>query len=562
MEEKLNKVSGSNLLRIQIGELTKEALDAGLHGIPYQVYNVAQRNLRKSIVQKFITIENNLVKLMRGQERTYIFLNNLLKKFTDGQEGVSEKDEMELMLNTDGSLFFTDLSYSEKIGVAIHLLTEKVSYVKKTFLDVYYIHKTVEFEGYRIGWSVPQNIKNFFHNFVNKYIATNPSYATSEGYYLLKQISDEKNFDKAYYLYYNNLDLLFDFTFIKVNDGKEGTFFPVDLYCPFDSVENISENLYSPFHGGKVNFVSGMTTQRIYNISMTQRNVALDVNTVSYIRTMADGQLDKLPSDHIKYLIKNINIIKEASSFDYLPYIYENYVFSPDNEERILKTVKSVEHYFYPDDEGQCSRYYEIVKATFKNEELIEQTKREYYVGYALLLLICFINFKFSKMKTLQKLEKFCSYMDEMFFLFREPFVEIAFQFFELGNQYRFFKKIQINAKNILKDLKNMAWDVFHLWGLEARCSTEDKGADLLVPYFYCFDKGLLELKECFDLETLFVNKRTKERICFYHKHSYPIEIIEKYKTIEKEKVRREKFSYENVMTQIGYLENEINALW
>ncbi|MDE6058822.1 MAG: hypothetical protein K2G44_02155 [Clostridia bacterium] len=562
MKEKLNEVGVLNSIKIEIGRLVKKALDAGLHDIPYQVYNVAQCKLRKSISKKLIVIENDLVECMRYQEKTYTLLNNLLKKFTDGQGDASEKDVMELILNTDNSLFFLDISLNEKIGVALHSFVKKVSDAKKTFLDIYYIHKIVEFEGYRIGLSIPQNIQKYFLNVVDKYFVTNPSHATSESYYLLKQISDEKNFDKAYYLYYNNLDLLFDFTFIKVNDGKEGTFVPVDLYRPFESVENISENLYSPFHGGKVNFVSGMTTQRIYNISMTQRNIALDVNTVSYIRTMADGQLDKLQSDHIKYLIENINIIKEASSFDYLPYILENYVFSPENEERILKTVNSFEHYFYPNNEEQCSRYYEIVKATFKNEEMIEQTRREYYVGYALLVLICFINFKFSKMKTLQKLEEFCSYMNGMLFLFREPFVEVAFQFFELGNQYRFFKKIQINAKNILKDLKNMAWDVFHLWSLEARCSTEDKGADLLVPYFYCFDKGLLELKECFDLETLFVNKRTKERICFYHKHSYPMEIIEKYKTIEKERERREKFSYENIMIQIGCLENEINSLW
>lgn len=107
-----------------------------------------------------------------------------------------------------------------------------------------------------------------------------------------------------------------------------------------------------------------------------------------------------------------------------------------------------------------------------------------------------------------------------------------------------------------------MAWDVFHLWSLEFACSTEDMGADLFVPYFYCFDKGLLELKECFDLETLFVNKRTGERICFYHKHSYSIDIIEEYMTIDKEKSRRENFSHDNIKLQIEYLENEISSLW
>ena len=363
-------------------------------------------------------------------------------------------------------------------------------------------------------------------------------------------------------MFYTNLDLLLDLTFIKVNDGKEGTFVPVDLYLPFASVENISENLYSPFFGGKVNFVSGTITQRIKNISMTQRHVSLDVNTVSYIRTMADEGTDSLPSDHIKILINNIDVIKQASSFDYLPYILENIIFSPSNEERVLKTVNSVEHFLYPDNEEQCMQYYETVKSFFKESKVIEWIKNEYYTCYALLLSICYIHFKFNKMKPLQKLENFCLYMDKMLFLFREPFVEVALSFFVHKNQYRFFKKIQVNSKNILKDLKNMTWDIFHLWSLEFACSTEDMGADLFVPYFYCFDKGLLELKECFDLETLFVNKRTGERICFYHKHSYPIDIIEEYMTIDKEKTRRENFSHDNIKMQIGYLENEIRSLW
>ena len=107
-----------------------------------------------------------------------------------------------------------------------------------------------------------------------------------------------------------------------------------------------------------------------------------------------------------------------------------------------------------------------------------------------------------------------------------------------------------------------MAWDVFHLWTLERECSIIDEGVDLIVPYFYCFDKGLLELKECFDLDTIFISKFTGERICFYHKHSYPIELLDKYKTIEKEKTRLENFSKENILNQIEYFENEINLLW
>jgi len=562
MKKKSKEKISLSSLKLQIGNLIDEAINAGLHDVPYQVYTPFQNDVRKSIIQQFNIIEDKLIECMLWQEEVYLFLDKMLNKFASNRSAISEKDVAELFFNTDISLLNSNISINDKIVRALQLLTKKTSDAKRTLLDIFYIHNTVELEGYRIGWQVTQNVVEQLTTIINKYFTVNPSFAISEEYYLLKQISNERNFDNAFYLFYNNLDLLLELTFIKVNYGEEGTFIPVNLYQPFVSVENIEENLYSPFYGGKVNFVSGAITQRIKNRSMTQRNVSLDVNTVSYIRTMADGNIENLSSDHIKDLIKNIDVIKKVSSFDYFPYIFENYVFSPVNEERILKTVKSVEHYFYPNEERMQLRYYAMVKSFFSNKELINQIKKDYYIGYALLLTICYINFKFSKMKTIQKVENFCLYMDKVLFLFREPFVEIAYNFFEYGNQYRFFKKIQTNAKNILKDLKNMAWDVFHLWYLEASCSTEDEGADLFVPYFYCFDKGLLELKECFDLETLFVNKRTGERICFYHKHSYPIEIIEKYMNIEKEKIRRENFSYENIMTQIEYLEYEINSLW
>ena len=548
-------------LKLQISELINKAMSAGLHNIPYEVYNSVQNKLKNEIIKDFDDIENKLIECILWQEDVYLFLDGLSEKFTN-HNIISEKDVAELFLNTDPSLFNKSEALNEKITCAIQLLSQKVSETKKILLDIYYMHRTIELEGCIIGWQAPKNIADQIMQIIDKYFSLNLSYATSKEYYLLKKISNETNFDNAFNLYYNNLDLLLDVTFIKVNDGKSGTFTPIDLYQPFKSVDTIEENLYSPFFGGKVNFVSGTITQRVHNMSMTQRNVSLDVNTVTYIRTMANGRSDNSLSEHIKLLIKNIDIIKKASTFDYLPYILENYVFSPSSEEIVLKTVNSVEHFLYPDDERYCLQNYENVKSLFKAKATIEKVKKEYFIGYALLLLICFINFKFKKMKTLQKLENFCLYMDKMLFLFREPFVEIAFNFFEYGNNYRFFKKIQINAKDIIKELKNMAWDVFHLWCLEAACSTGDVSADLFVPYFYCFDKGLLELKECFDLETIFVNTRTRERICFYHKHSYPIDIIEKYVTIEKEKARRQNFSYENIMSQIDYLETEINSLW
>ncbi len=563
MKDKSKEDGNLNVLRIKIGELIQQTQVAELYFKPNKIYSSFQKELWRKIIKEYDSIEYEILNLLRGQEYIYLRFIKIFNKFTVGDKSdISEKDFVELILNTDKSLLNAKSSLNDKITQALTILAKKIHNSKEILLDIYYMHKIIELEGDKLGWMISKEVANKINEIIDKYFKVNSSYATSGVYYLLKQISDTENFDDSFNLYYENLDLFLDIIFIKVNSGEKGTFIPVDLYEPFKEVDKISENLYSPFYGGKVNFVSGMSTQRIHNMTMSQRNVSLDVNTVSYVRTMADGRIDKLPSEHIKELIKNIDVIKKTSSFDYLPYLLENFIFSPENEDRIMQTVRSVERYFYPDNEEYNKYFADNIRSMFTEYEEIRKVKEDYFIGYSLLLLICYINFKFAKMKPLQKLENFCLYMNQVLFIFREPFVEIAFNFFEKGNQYRFFKKIQRNAHDMIKNLKNMAWDVFHLYSLELVCSTVNKGADMLIPYFYCFDKGLLELKECFDLETLFVNLRTGERICFYHKHSYPMEIINNYKTIEMERNRRTNFSHENIAMQIEFLENQINSLW
>lgn len=555
LKTKRNHVLSS--LRLQIGDLINKAYNNGLHSKPYQVYSKSQNKIKKCIIKKFCKFEQKLLKSLEFQEKVYLFLCDLKRKDIN-----SEKAYFELILNTDGELLYKELPLKEKISQAQNILSDKIKLAKKVLLDIYYIHKTIEMEGYRIGLDGFEDIDVTIKAVINKYFTVNSSYATSNEYYLLKQIADADNFDVAYDIYYENLDIFLDVTFIKVNYGHKGTFIPVNLYKPFEPIKDIAKNLYSPFYGGKVNFVSGATTQRVHNLSFTQRNVSLDSNTVSFVRTMADGRQDKL-SEKIRNSIRDVFIIKKvASTFDFIPYILENYTFSPANTDKIFKTIASLEKYFYPEEEWYRLEQLNNLKTLLEQDIFFEQVRNEYLIGYALLLLISFIHFKFNNMPPLQKLENFCLYMDSVLFVFREPFVEMAYNFFVKSNQYRFFKKIQRNANNINKELKNMAWDVYHLGSLETACSVMEQGADLLVPYFYCFDEGLLELKECFDLETLFVSQRTGERICFYHKHSYPLELIEKYKLIENEKIRREKFTNENILFQIEYLENEINSLW
>lgn len=548
-----------NDLRLKIGEIGKIIDKHTLYIIPNQGYNELQNKAKKEVIKCINELEHDISKSMEFQDESYLFFCNLEKKSVFIK---AENDILELFLNTDPSLIEKDIPLRDKINTARQILAEKIEYTKKAFFDIYYIYEVIKTEGRRIGWNNDKRIDNFFDHIVNKYFNINQSYATSYEYYLLKKISDEDNFDVAFDIYYKNLDKLFDVTFIKVNSGEKGTFIPVDLYKPFKTIENVSKNLYSPFYGGKVNFISGMVTQRTKSRTYTQRNISLDSNTVSFIRTLVEGRQNNLPKQMINAIVDVKKITNEPIFFDFGPYILENYTFDKTTKNKIFETLTTVEKYFYPNNEEYRIKNLNNLSKILTMDTFHEKVKEEYCIGYALLLSLCLIHFKCYKLKPLEKLESFCLYMDQRLFVLREPFIEVAYNFYTKSNQYKFFKKIQKNAKNIIKDLKNMAWDVFHLWMLETECSSVDDGYDLLVPYFYCFDGGLLELKECFDLETIFVNKKTNERICFYHKHSYPLELLEQYKTIEKERIRRRHFNHENISSQIEYLEKEIDSLW
>lgn len=305
--------------RQEIGKILKESEKNGLYNIPYQTYNKSPNRIKKRLIKKYNNLENELLSCIKEQERVYLLLCDLKNKTYNTT--ISQKDILDLFLNTDTKLIYEPLPLNEKINKAQELLTEKISNAKNVLLDIYYIHKTIIVETYRIGWEPNSEINLEIRSVMEKHFLLNKSYSTSQDYYLLKQIAENENFDIAYNLYYKNIDKFVDLVFIKINTTDNSSFKPINLYKPFESIKGISRNLYSPFYGDKVNFISGEITQRINNISYTQRNVFLDSNTVSYIRTIVDEKGDKF-NLQIKELINDVINIKKGTTY----LIYHTYL--------------------------------------------------------------------------------------------------------------------------------------------------------------------------------------------------------------------------------------------
>lgn len=562
--EKYTKVKKNNdltNLRIKIGDLIMSSNDNGLYSRPYEIYSKEQVEVRDGIINEYKKIIVQLINSLNYQNEVYNQLLVLREKFLLKTQKIKTEDILTLILNTLPELINSNLPRAEILNLCINELISRLKYDKNLFLDIYYIYKITQIGIYRISGIVDEVEEQKFYAPIEKYFEKIDCFRTSKVYYLMKQIAKENNFSKAYDLFYQNLDLLIDVAVIKSYKKQCNGLMPIDLYKAFDFIIDIKEHLYTPIYEGSVGLISGEVTQRVHNMVFSQRHVSFDTNTLSYIRTMHDKGIDRL-SENLRGPINDIVKIKQVASYDYSPYIVENYIFTPENKERVIKTIASVEEAFYPNDEYMQNYYRSRIEYSLQMLPAIKGIKDQYYLGYSLLLLMSYINFKFYKQSVIEKINSFCEMMNNMLFIFAEPFIELAYNFFSYGAKYRFFSRIQKNSTNILKSLKNMAWDVYHLWSLEAQCSVIEFGADLLIPYFYCFDKGLLEVKECFDLDAMFICKSTGERICFYHKHSYPIELIESYLDIEKEEERRKKFNKDNIMAMIDWLEFEIENLW
>ena len=120
--------------------------------------------------------------------------------------------------------------------------------------------------------------------------------------------------------------------------------------------------------------------------------------------------------------------------------------------------------------------------------------------------------------KTLEeKMDMMCRYMKEELRTILIAELILSKKYFERGQSFNFFGKVQRGRVDLLETLKNMAWDLYHLRLLEYECVwPTNPYADIFVPYFYTYDKRLLEARECYKLEALAIDKRTRSHYPFY----------------------------------------------
>lgn len=381
--------------------------------------------------------------------------------------------------------------------------------------------------------------------------------------FLLQQASEQRTLEDLTEFYMVNLPYLQDYTIINSTETDNS----IDLYSVFSDIANVKGQVYTPFYGGKINIVNESIVRRGVltgdGKAGVQGYISFDTQVISYFYRYYRKQINSLP--------QNINDIlhllhTKPLGVEYLPYTIENLIFSNKNVLEVRNTIYAFERLYY---KNRVPRLYCLQRANRiirsynkwrKNEDSI--LVKTYYLIYATLLKMCYIQLKHRNRSLKQKMIELCDFMNVELCVMMQSELILAKYYFEQGQKCLFFGKIQRNNEKVLDNIRNMAWDLFHLRMLEEGCTIRmNNKADVNIPYFCTYDQRLLNVKSCYELKSMAINYRTGEKIPFYSKTEEIVEYLQKYGTGKQLISRVEQRKEVDIKDLILQLENAIQNI-
>ncbi len=380
-----------------------------------------------------------------------------------------------------------------------------------------------------------------------------------ETYLMLQEISYSNSFEEMYDLYSFNRYLLEDFTIITATNCDNS----IDLYSVFKEIPDINMQLHTPFKNGNVNVINKKILNDVLHSgdgkANTEHCVSFDTQTVSYLNRYYKNKTKELPEN----IFIALRLLESSNvSVDYIPYVLENMVLNHINEDAVMDSIFSFETMFYKEKktEEECLIFSENIVKNYKEKDEIYEKMffSVYLLVYACLLKMVLI--QFSGKKTMeQKIEEFCNFMQDEISVMAYPELILAKRYFEKGQSCQFFGKIQKGRSDVIVSLKNMACDLFHLRNLVNGCSYKMQNkADAFIPYFFTFDKRLIEIKDCYELKGVAINEKIHHSYPFYSNIGGILEYIKKFCTSPEINRRIKNKKNKDIKQIISSLENSL----
>ena len=118
-----------------------------------------------------------------------------------------------------------------------------------------------------------------------------------------------------------------------------------------------------------------------------------------------------------------------------------------------------------------------------------------------------------SHLSLYDKEKEFVKFFHEKIGLLSDRETNLAKLYFMYGTKIGFFSKIQKGNKNIIKSLKNMAWDIFHIHNTINNLAIQtNKIIDITVPLFVTYDKRLKDILPIYKLKAAAFIKNSSQK--------------------------------------------------
>lgn len=309
-------------------------------------------------------------------------------------------------------------------------------------------------------------------------------------------------FDIAEQMYVDNFNVIQDYNFIlpyaegidyvqkfrdmNLNNIEVIHFFESDkLYCikAPDSIADLCNSDY------KLKIIS---------------NVTLDTQILSYLYRYYIDETNKIP-DNISEIQKLIS--SHMCSIDCLPYTFENTLFNPQFiESQIYKdNLFAFETYFFQNKLKTKLNSNLLLKQDrhLMNDDFSDWYRRQYLFYYLELLVMVDIYLNHKGMEIFDKELTLVRYFHNVIGILADREINLAKLLFTNGTKISFFGKIQKGRADIIKNLRNMAWDIFHLNNIFNEVPVKRKRIDFVIPFFITYDRRLKDIAPLYRLKSM-----------------------------------------------------------
>lgn len=263
-------------------------------------------------------------------------------------------------------------------------------------------------------------------------------------------------------------------------------------------------------------------------------SISLDTQALSYLAPYLADNHARLPGDFQEVFEF---IARDDVFVDPLPYLQENLgrLGEPKTLDHVFRTLRAYEVLRTIDlpwlqargevrstlpDSDLDSRAQQLLSRQLydsQNEALMRELKRGHHFTYIALLKMVAIQLSSGKAPINEKMLKFSEFADQRMATMNARETALARAYFERRQQLAFFGKVQARKQDLIEQLQNMTWDLWHVRSMEnALVLKPSAHARFFFPALLTFDKGLIEVIDLYPLKACAFSTLDGQPMPFY----------------------------------------------